>query len=89
MVSRIILLSGTALPRSFPKASAKVVQFSNTTNLFEDFFEKSREKIKHTTIICANNLFSGLNPIKKLSKSYTDFNKAFKTKNKIGDSLHG
>ena len=26
---------------------------------------------------------------KKLSKSYTNFNKTFKAKNKIGDSLHG
>ena len=66
MVSRIIMLSfSTALPRCFPKASAKVVLFFISANYLEIFFEKSREKIKHTIKICAIKLFSGLNPTKK------------------------
>jgi hypothetical protein len=66
MVSRIIMLSfSTALPRCFPKASAKVVLFFISANYLEIFFEKSREKIKHTGKICAIKLFPGLNPTKK------------------------
>ena len=66
MVSRIIMLSFfIALPRCFPKASAKVKQIFISANYFEDFLQKSREKIKHTIKICAIKLFSGLNPTKK------------------------
>ncbi|MBO5921592.1 MAG: hypothetical protein J6Q48_04315, partial [Bacteroidaceae bacterium] len=54
-----------ALPRCFPKASAKVVLFFISANYLEIFFEKSREKIKHTGKICAIKLFTGLNPTKK------------------------
>ena len=56
MVSRIIMLSQLALPRCFPKASAKVRQIFEPANFFEDFFKKSREKIKHTGKICANTI---------------------------------
>ena len=50
------MLSQLALPRCFPKASAKVRQIFEPANIFEDFFKKSREKIKHTGKICANTI---------------------------------
>ena len=66
----------TALPRCLPKASAKVVLFFISANYLEIFFEKSREKIKHTGKICAIKLFPGLNPTKKTANRIAVFEKA-------------
>ena len=66
----------TALTRCFPKASAKVVLFFIPANYLEIFFEKSREKIKHTGKICAIKLFPGLNPTKKTANRIAVFEKA-------------
>ena len=54
MVSRIIMLSQLALPRCFPKASAKVVQLFETANKSKKKFAKKIEKFtprlkRHTT----------------------------------------
>ena len=56
-----------ALPRCFPKASAKVRQKFEPANIFEDFFKKSREKIKHTGKICAIDINSRQTNDKKSS----------------------
>ena len=39
--------SQIALPRLFPKASAKVVQLFLTANYFQSFFQKARKNYAH------------------------------------------
>jgi hypothetical protein len=63
----------TALTRCFPKASAKVKQIFISANYFEDFLQKSREKIKHTIKICANTINSRLDIGKKPQNSAVSF----------------
>ena len=51
MVSRIIMLSfSTALPRCFPKASAKVVLFFISANKWRNFFAKKLNFFKQVLI---------------------------------------
>ena len=46
----IVAIARIALPRCFPKASAKVRQIFELTNYLQVFFQKNREKINYAVL---------------------------------------